>query len=211
MNRFFSSLLILYVLIALLSCSKHKSDSFDFKRSQAALPKADHCKIDAEEYEIHSTVLNYLSQDKTVERFIVSDTTVRFSNDEPDEYYEAKLPILTIAASTFPDFTAKNASVCRLGNQFHSRLPVTLATEQDLSEIFSQRAASPGWPKFYKKFPRSYGLLTFYRPGFNTERTRATLPVNWSCGGFCGRGNVYFLEKAGDEWRVKYVQETRLS
>ncbi len=38
-------------------------------------------------------------------------------------------------------------------------------------------------------------------PGFNREHTRALVSVIKSCGGFCGSGGIFEVEKAGSTWR----------
>jgi hypothetical protein len=38
-------------------------------------------------------------------------------------------------------------------------------------------------------------------PGFNRAHTRALVSVIKSCGGFCGSGGIFEVEKAGSTWR----------
>jgi hypothetical protein len=51
----------------------------------------------------------------------------------------------------------------------------------------------------------SYKQLSHLRslgvPGFNRTHTRALVSVIKSCGGFCGSGGIFEVEKAGSTWR----------
>jgi hypothetical protein len=59
------------------------------------------------------------------------------------------------------------------------------------------------WRAFYQRFPRSQGLVTFSRVGFNAARTQAVVLVTRGCGGLCGMGNVVLLDRdPAGRWRV---------
>lgn len=51
----------------------------------------------------------------------------------------------------------------------------------------------------------SYRQLRYVRllgiPGFNPAHTRALVSVLKKCGGFCGTGGIFEVEKAGDSWQ----------
>ena len=51
----------------------------------------------------------------------------------------------------------------------------------------------------------SYKELRYVRflgvPGFDQNRTRALVSVIKSCGGFCGSGGIFAVEKSGDTWK----------
>ena len=51
----------------------------------------------------------------------------------------------------------------------------------------------------------SYRQLKYVRylgvPGFDENHTRALVSVIKSCGGFCGSGGIFAVEKSGDTWK----------
>lgn len=51
----------------------------------------------------------------------------------------------------------------------------------------------------------SYKQLRYVRflgvPGFDDAHTRALVSVIKSCGGFCGSGGIFAVEKSGDSWK----------
>jgi len=50
-----------------------------------------------------------------------------------------------------------------------------------------------------------YQLITHVRflgiPGFNSAHTRALVSIVKKCGGFCGTGGIFVVEKAGSAWQ----------
>jgi len=76
--------------------------------------------------------------------------------------------------------------------------PVTLISTQEVDQIFS--GGGGWWQAFYKKYPKSPGLVTFSNVGFNPEMNYALVNVGYSCGGLCGRGGLVLLVKKDGNW-----------
>ena len=60
---------------------------------------------------------------------------------------------------------------------------------------------SDGWSGFYRKYPGSGGYLQVSAVGFDSARTRAMVYMAHHCGGLCGGGTHYLLEKIDAAWR----------
>lgn len=58
------------------------------------------------------------------------------------------------------------------------------------------------WERFYKKYPKSFGLMYFSKVGFNDRHDQAFVYVGRSCGGLCGAGKYVLLNKVNGEWVV---------
>jgi hypothetical protein len=69
------------------------------------------------------------------------------------------------------------------------------------SKILKPDTGSPGWEGFYERYPSAGGFYSFSAIGFNHQRTRAIVWMNYACGGLCGTGTYHFFEKTGDAWR----------
>ena len=60
-----------------------------------------------------------------------------------------------------------------------------------------------GWGEFYKKYPKSSGLIFFSRVGFNSQHNEAFVYVGHTCGGLCGSGGYVSLKKLGAGWAIQ--------
>jgi len=50
-----------------------------------------------------------------------------------------------------------------------------------------------------------HGIVSFSRVGFNKARTEALVYMSYVCGGLCGHGFTFWMEKSGDTWKVKEI------
>jgi hypothetical protein len=100
--------------------------------------------------------------------------------------------------SVVDDFTRQNSRVVKLSRRFPS-MPVLYRLVKQ-SEI--QRALRrPGyWRTFYAKFPDSGGYHAVSAVGFNEQKTRAMVYVEYLCDVLCGSGAYRFLEKHDGQW-----------
>ena len=60
---------------------------------------------------------------------------------------------------------------------------------------------SDGWSGFYRKYPDSGSYLQVSAVGFDSARSRAMVYMAHHCGGLCGGGRHYVLEKIDGVWR----------
>lgn len=74
-----------------------------------------------------------------------------------------------VPADLIRDFCAKNAQPQKVWPELRQRLPVILLSREELNSLFS--AGHPqkpdGWDRFYAKYPKSPGIITISRVGFN--------------------------------------------
>jgi hypothetical protein len=54
---------------------------------------------------------------------------------------------------------------------------------------------------FFRRFPDSYGVLTFSRVAFNHDLTEAFFYTEHLCG-LCGEGKFVYMRKAAGKWTV---------
>lgn len=64
--------------------------------------------------------------------------------------------------------------------------------------------------QFTKRFPDSYGYLTFSRIGFNHNLTKAVFYTEHMCG-LCGEGKYVFMRKVNGHWVVEGTAPTWIS
>ena len=63
---------------------------------------------------------------------------------------------------------------------------------------------------FFKRFPNSYGALTFSRVAFNRELTEAFFYTEHLCG-LCGEGKFVYMRKTAGKWAVADTAGTWIS
>ncbi len=102
---------------------------------------------------------------------------------------------------TISGFQTANKEDKKLENNFTTNGRIIFLSEKEESKIF--RKNQDGWARFYKKYPKARGIVTFSRVGFNQERTQALVSVSYSCGGLCGQGNFIFLQMKEGKWAVE--------
>lgn len=101
------------------------------------------------------------------------------------------------------DFRHQNASPKRLGPGMDLGIPYVVVPRADIRALFTPQKNDPnlGWTGFYNAYPDSGGYLMVSAVGFNSQKTRAMVYMGHSCGGLCGGGTYYFLERSSDSWR----------
>jgi hypothetical protein len=84
------------------------------------------------------------------------------------------------------------------------RLPVRyeLATENEMNLY--------PYEGFFRRFPNSYGALTFSRVAFNSELTEAFFYTEHLCG-MCGEGKFVYMRKLAGKWIVADTAGTWIS
>ena len=156
------------------------------------LPPVD---VEAERYAIYSLFLREMFADKPVKLLVVESQT------RPDTYMKEEWDRMEVEPrwqSVVDNYKAKNAQPAAVDNKFKVTLPVTLVSAQEVDQFF--REGGGWWQAFYKKYPKSPGLVTFSNVGFNSEMTYALVDVGYSCGGLCGRGGLVLLVKKDGNW-----------
>ena len=77
------------------------------------------------------------------------------------------------------------------------------------SSLDEQESIQLFWLAFHKRYPRSSGIYSFSRVGFNSDSTIGIVGEGYSCGGLCGHNSVVIVRHDGDSWVVwKYLRRT---
>jgi len=78
-----------------------------------------------------------------------------------------------------------------------SNLPVIIATEDQVAELFKNRDAQDVW-----QIIGEYRILRFSRPGIGCSLQQAAIYTTISCGPLCGGGGILVLELVEGQWQV---------
>lgn len=89
-----------------------------------------------------------------------------------------------------------------LENCFGVSADVRLITEADLSRI-SENSPDQWWKAFYKRYPRSQGVMKLSRVVFDASLTRALVYAGNQIGSLEGKGFVVLLRREPEGWRVE--------
>ena len=103
-------------------------------------------------------------------------------------------------SEAFADFSRRNAAVGTAPN-LNLTIPLTVATR---SEIGIYRKGFT-WTAFYKRHPRTDGLLSFALPGYSSDRNTALVYIVRRSGGRAGTGELILMLKQDGTWSVKEV------
>jgi len=158
--------------------------------------------VEPEEYCIYSTIIDELYNGSNVELVIIRDCTgldTSLDSLEDDLTYLHE-SIMRLHHDTTSDFKAKNIHSYTLSNFFNQRLDNKLISEDELSEIFD----NGGWKDYYSKYPRSNGILTLSRVGFNSDKTQCLVYVGNQESKDLAEGFYFFMNKqAHGVWVVQ--------
>ncbi len=64
------------------------------------------------------------------------------------------------------------------------------------------RKGVDGWDAYYKKYPKSGGILSLSDVGFDRDQTQAVIDVSYNCGWLCGEGGLLVLKKKEGRWYI---------
>jgi len=101
---------------------------------------------------------------------------------------------------TLDDFLKKNEQPHRLEDLFDLPVTVVLLSNEEFKEIFQNGS---GWEDFYKKYPRSQGIMMLSRVGFNSKMDQALVYVGNQSHWLSGAGYYVLLTKAYGFWTVQ--------
>lgn len=164
---------------------------------------------DRDEYAVYQAVLKERFQNK-IGQTIVLNKEVTGCSTVIDSETEAQFSRAALD-ELFSDCHAKKSGNYELvGNYFQSEEKVVLVSEDELGKLFVPACAS-GWRKFYRKYPNSVGNTSFSRVGFDSNRNLAVVNFGNQAGCLAGGGQIVFLQKENDEWKVKKSQPTWVS
>jgi len=169
------------------------------------------------DYEVYNAAMSEVIYGQ--QTVVISDATYgEWLKDDHIKWLLEELP--SLEQSTFDDLVEKNKERYCLGEYFSPEFNYILLSEAEEKEIFEtgvlyrlfwsivyyrDRAfKSPGWRKFYKKFPDSHhGIVGFSRVGFNSNKSQAIFLFEKVTGPLSGGGAFVLLNKEDGKWVVK--------
>jgi hypothetical protein len=151
-----------------------------------ARPAAD--EITRDEYSVYSDLIN--------SRFLRRGTNLAVIEAQTRFDDTASIP-----KEFEDDLRPKIGQTYMLRRRFHLRAKYLLVTDADLKRLITNDHLH-GWDLFWKTYPKSTGLLTLSRVGFNATKTRAFLSAAEICGPLCGYGYTFVLEKQNGAWKI---------
>ncbi len=111
-------------------------------------------------------------------------------------------------SSLLSDYKTKNNNSYILTDSLLSK-SVTLISQQELTCIFNFEDV--GWEKYYEKYPKSGGFLTFYRPGINNQKNKAIVEYGYYTNYLGAIMFIVLLEKENNNWIITHRLITRIA
>jgi hypothetical protein len=167
--------------------------------------------LEAEQYAVYSTLLDRYSFDKNRTLLVIINQThsEELQNDLPPELISELTSNLVKSLrslalqKTIDNYFDRNKQSEILRERFVTVRKYKLISPEEVKRYF--REGGGGWDAFYRKYPKSTGLISLSRVGFNTAGNQAVVYVERDCGLLCGTGTYYSLAKKDGKWAV--VQE----
>jgi hypothetical protein len=207
MNRHLAStLLSAIVLFAIVPVSAQSFQKHKDKSSSAP------CKLTSDDYSVYSAMLNGRGRPEDPEerwddkpQLIIADSTGKGGAlfKERKGLWSSGFRTNSKnkpADDTERDFMLKLESECAVEMGMENAPSYRLISRKEVDEIFKK---NDGWEEFYKRYPKSSGIWSFSRVGYNAAANEALVYVVHSCGMLCGTGHLYLLTKQNEKWMVK--------
>jgi hypothetical protein len=151
-----------------------------------------------EEYLIYSTLIEEMAGD--VELIVIRDSTrLEFVDDLSEIVEHIRESTLGVDEEVLGDFRVKNAHPLQLKNRFSFAGTTVLMSQEKFDSIF---VGGGVWDEFYERYPKSNGILTFSRVGFNSQFDEALVCIGIQSHFKDGAGYYVFLDKLNDGWMV---------
>lgn len=112
---------------------------------------------------------------------------------------------------TIDDFHARAKECHPLARKLDIPIDYELVGPKVLEQLFPKGEFDRAWSRFYTKYPKSSGIISFSNPGFNRDYTQAVVSTGRGCGGLCGAGYMLLLTKSQNVWTVKTKQNIWVS
>jgi len=188
-----ASLLVLFSIFMFLSIPQKVFPRFVSDKSESSESEVD------EAYKVYSVFLS--NRNPAV---IVNPTSSNRLESTSEGNHKVLIDKLSpLSEETLKDYNHENGSTHKLENRFSGKAKVIFVTNEEISNLFKEKGVQAGWEAFYEKYPQSHGFVRFSGVGFNSSKNQALVYVASSCGGRCGQGVYYLLEKVSNEWKIK--------
>jgi uncharacterized protein YkvS len=151
-----------------------------------------------EEYLIYSTLIEEMVGD--VELIVIRDSTrLEFVDDISETVEQIRESTLGVDEEVLGNFRDKNAHPLQFENRFSFTGTTVLMSQEEFDGIF---VGGGVWDEFYERYPKSNGIMTFSRVGFNSQFDEALVYIGIQSHFKDGAGYYVLLEKLNDGWIV---------
>jgi len=142
---------------------------------------------DGEAYNVYSAVLEV---EKSKGELLIDDTTIPFKHClEP----HSDKPV----DAAIKNYKHTNQTRWRLQHKFNSKQNYRLVSSEEIERL--QQPDPQGG--FFWRFPEGVMIRHFSAVGFNRDKTLAFVETDLVCGGQCGRGQPYVLQRRDGKWQ----------
>lgn len=164
--------------------------------------------LDEEAYQVYAVMLpeRWPWKHAKAEYLVIQSETRAYepAKDVADLCVELEGDSLEVFGSVLEDYVRANRQPKRLVRAFLINKAYYLLNRREILSFFA--VGIEGWQDFYGRYPRSGGYQWMSAVGFNKDKTRAIVHMDHSCGGRCGGGEYYFLEKIDGNWKQVKVK-----
>jgi hypothetical protein len=151
-----------------------------------------------DEYLVYSTLIEEMAGD--AELIVIRDSTrLDFADDISQTVEQIRKSTLGAGEDVLGDFRVKAAHPLQLENRFSFTGTIVLMSQEEFDSIFVDGGV---WDEFYERYPKSNGIMTFSRVGFNSQLDEALAYIGIQSNFKDGAGYYVFLEKLRDGWTV---------
>jgi len=119
---------------------------------------------------------------------LIGDTTVSFN-----ECLDSRSDELVDAAIT--DYKKINQSQWRLAHHFAAKQAYKLLSPDEANALLERDKRTGDWP-----LSPYNGIHRFSAVGFSADKTIAFVEMDVACGGLCGHGSPFILQKKKGRW-----------
>jgi hypothetical protein len=132
--------------------------------------------VQPEEYEVYSSLVREYVEGGA-KLAVVTDETVSIPYVEPLQgFAQANAPTGPLSAEAQPptleNYIAKNQAASLISRKLNLQIAYILIRDRQVETIFAKSVLG-GWRRFYRKYPRSPGIISFSRVGFNRNMDEA--------------------------------------
>ena len=158
--------------------------------------------IAVEEYAVYSTIIQKEFLSKEIDLVVIENSTLDYEQaNRKSISKELDWTFSNLEATTIDSYVVKVRKSHKLSNLFKLPVKYVLVDKKDDEKLFQKGGG--GWNAFYKKYPRSPGIIGLSRVGFNKPMSQALLYVRVWCGGLCGEGTWVILAKEKEGWAIQ--------
>lgn len=150
---------------------------------------------DGEAYNVYSAVLSLEKSDGPV---LIGDSTVPFNDclaSRSDKLVDAAIE----------NYKKTNQGKWRLGYHFEIKQSYKLLSAKETDSLLQPDKRTGSW-----LLSPSNGIHRFSAVGYSVDKTIAFVEMDIVCGGLCGHGQPYVLQKRDGKWKEYSGQEPKI-